>query len=100
MEQILVLIRRPPRSTLLPDTSLVRLLIKCPRTDRDYTRIITALINGDFENDLMIFRKIRRADITALTETDWTLDGEYGGHPEKIRFDIRYDAVRIMTAGK
>lgn len=76
------------------------LLIKCPRTDRDYTRIITALINGDFENDLMIFRKIRRADITALTETDWTLDGEYGGHPEKIRFDIRYDAVRIMTAGK
>jgi diacylglycerol kinase family enzyme len=73
------------------------LLVKCPEHIQDVGTIALALLNSEFDNPYLEFRKIKRARIWTTSNTEWTLDGEYGGNPEEITFEIREKAIDIAV---
>lgn len=84
----------------LMDGEFELLLVKCPEHIQDVGSIAIALLNSEFDNPYLEFRKIKRAHIYTTANTEWTLDGEYGGNPEEITFEIREKAIDIAVDTK
>lgn len=63
----------------LDDGEFEVLLVRKPKTPRDITSIVSYLITKEGENDCVHKFRARNIKITSETETDWTLDGEFGG---------------------
>ena len=72
-------------------------LIRYPEHAADLTEILYSLLQGDFENEHFVFRKIKKAHIIPESNVEWTLDGEYGGNPSQIDFEIVPGAIRIAS---
>ena len=72
-------------------------LIKYPDNPSDLTEILYSLLQGDFNNDHFVFKKITKAHIIPRSNVEWTLDGEYGGSPEEIFFEIAPGSIRIAS---
>lgn len=73
-------------------------LIKYPENPADLTEILYALLQGDFNNEHFVFRKVKKVRILSQENVEWTLDGEYGGNPQEIDFEIVPGAIRIASA--
>ncbi|MBP0969594.1 MAG: diacylglycerol kinase family lipid kinase [Oscillospiraceae bacterium] len=82
----------------LYDGAFELFLIKYPENPADLTEILYALLQGDFGNEHFVFRKVKKAHIYSQKNVEWTLDGEYGGSPEEVDFEIIPGAIRIASA--
>ena len=71
------------------------IMIKKPKNSSELGEIALALLNNNFESPYIEYHKIKSAEITTFEKTEWTLDGEYGGHPDIISFSIIKDAINI-----
>ncbi len=84
-------------SSNLYDGEFELFLIKSPTNASDITEILYSLMQSDFTNPHFIFKKVKHVHINTEEHVEWTLDGEYGGNPTEIDFDIFPGAIRIMT---
>ncbi len=72
-------------------------LIKYPENSTDFTELIYSLLQGNFNNEHFVFRKVKKLHIKSSSNVEWTLDGEYGGNPETIDFEVAAGAIRIAS---
>ncbi len=80
----------------LHDGEFELFLIKCPETAQQLGEIALALLNSNYDSPYIEYKKVRHAEIMTSTNTEWTLDGEYGGNPEKVTFNIIPGALRLL----
>lgn len=72
-------------------------LVRRPEHFQDIPGIAVSILNNDFTNPYIEYRHITSARITTDTNTQWTLDGEYGGNPTEIEFRAVHSAINIIT---
>jgi len=72
-------------------------LVRRPEHFQDIPAIAVSILNNDFSNPYIYYRHITKARITTDSNTQWTLDGEYGGNPEEIEFRAVHHASNIIT---
>ncbi|MBE6116536.1 MAG: YegS/Rv2252/BmrU family lipid kinase [Erysipelotrichaceae bacterium] len=81
----------------LTDGEFELLLVKCPDHIQDVTGLAVSLLNGDLNNPFIEYRKINGCRIYADSNTEWSLDGEYGGNPANIEFKVVHQAISIIA---
>ena len=67
----------------LNDGEFEVLLIRNPRTPRDFSNIISYMFLKEEPNDYVFKFKTGALKITAEEPVDWVLDGEFGGSVEQ-----------------
>ncbi|MBQ9037735.1 MAG: YegS/Rv2252/BmrU family lipid kinase [Erysipelotrichaceae bacterium] len=80
----------------LHDGQFELFLIKCPENVQELGEIALAVLNSNYESPYIEYRKVKKAHIVPSENTEWTLDGEYGGNPESIAFEIIPKAVQLL----
>lgn len=63
----------------------------------DFNKLITALVNRDFQNSMIYHVKANQVRIEAEKEIPWVLDGEFGGDQQVVDVEIIKNAFRIQT---
>lgn len=81
----------------LTDGMFELFLIRCPEHIQDIPGIAVSLLNSDFSNQYIEYRKIKGARIYTDSHTEWSLDGEYGGSPSEIEFSVAHSAINIIA---
>ena len=81
----------------LVDGEFELFLVKCPEHIQDIPAIAVSILNSDFNNPYIELRKVRNARIHADPNTEWSLDGEYGGNPSEIEFHVVHSAISIIA---
>lgn len=86
---------------VLDDGLFEVVLISKPQLASDIQTLLQEISDGEnlLEKYVQIF-KASRLKITAMQETPWTLDGEYGGAPDVIEIQNVNQAVKIMVPEK
>ena len=79
----------------LNDGVMDLLAVKRPNDLAKVTDIANALITGG-ESDYLVLRKIKHAVFESQGDTDWTLDGEYGGTLRTARIDVLHKAIDVI----
>ena len=80
----------------LHDGQFELFLIKCPENVQEFGEIALAVFNSNYNSPYIEYRRIKRAEIVQSDNTEWTLDGEYGGKPETVSFSIVHDALKLI----
>ena len=92
------------RSPILEDVSLNDglfevILIKAPNNIGEMMEIIGTLLGGDLHtksNRHVRMFTTKKVTFTFEEETEWTLDGEYGGHTKKAAVSVKKQCIRLM----
>ena len=79
----------------LDDGEFEVLLIRTPKTPKDIASIASYLLLKEEKNDCVYQFRTKELKVTAEEETDWTLDGEYGGKHKEIVIENLHRAVLI-----
>ncbi len=72
-------------------------LVKYPENGNELVSIVDSMLNGKYNTGLVEMRKIRSARIYTDSDTEWTIDGNYGGIAEKTEFSVIPSAMRICA---
>lgn len=72
------------------------LLVKKPNTIHDLNILAASVANSDFDQDMVVFKKVESVKISLPVETVWSIDGEMKKTPESGEIDIRI-AKRSLT---
>lgn len=72
-------------------------LIKCPESVSELNEIISALVDRDFETDMVHCFKTSALKVESKELVAWTLDGEYGGDHQEILIENLQEAVTIRV---
>lgn len=72
-------------------------LIKMPSNPVELNTIITALVSGNINTDLMYCFKASSLKITSGEEVAWTLDGEFGGKHREVVINNCKQALKIRV---
>lgn len=78
------------------DGELEMLLVRFPKSVEELKRVITILMNNDFEDDLVIFKHVKKAIFASPNPLPWTLDGENGGEITRAHIAIHPHAIRVI----
>ncbi len=72
-------------------------LIRRPHNAAELNKIITALMGGKFDTDMM--NGFKASDIVFLADEElpWTLDGEFGGRHREVKVHNENRAVRFLV---
>lgn len=70
-------------------------LVKQPHNAVELNQIITALLSGSLDNDMMHNFKTKKILFEADEELPWTLDGEFGGTHRSVTIQNIHHAVRF-----
>ncbi len=73
------------------------ILIPAPKSKSELPRIATSILRDKVDSPYVIFRRIKRARITAEQNTAWTIDGEEGGNITQADFEVAPEAVTVMV---
>ncbi|MEE1169290.1 MAG: YegS/Rv2252/BmrU family lipid kinase [Anaerovoracaceae bacterium] len=73
------------------------ILIPAPKSKSELPRIAASILRDKVESTYVIFRRIKRARITAEQNTAWTIDGEEGGNITQADFEVAPEAVTVMV---
>ncbi|MBE5825724.1 MAG: YegS/Rv2252/BmrU family lipid kinase [Butyrivibrio sp.] len=79
------------------DGRMELLLIKAPKNLSEFGAIITALANKEAGNPHIIFKQVHYARFISDEETEWTIDGEFGGSAKETDITVLNKAITIMT---
>ena len=72
--------------------------IKKPKNPMDLQQIVNGFITQSIQDKSQVFScKCSRAEIESSEETDWVLDGEYGGSHKKIAVEVKRSAIELIT---
>lgn len=81
----------------LHDGKFELFLIKCPQNALEVTEILKSLINHDFNNPYCQLYRTDKIKILSNDNVYWTLDGEPGGNPTEIDFQLLPNAIDLMV---
>lgn len=73
------------------------ILIPAPKSKSELPRIAASILRDKVDSSYVIFRRIKRARITAEQNTAWTIDGEEGGNITQADFEVAPEAVTVMV---
>lgn len=73
------------------------ILIPAPKSKSELPRIAASILRDKVDSPYVIFRRIKRARITAEQNTAWTIDGEEGGNITQADFEVAPEAVTVMA---
>lgn len=65
------------------------LLVKKPNSIHELNKIATSVTNLEFDQDMVVFKKVESVKFTLPTDTVWSVDGEMKNTPESGEIDIR-----------
>lgn len=80
----------------LDDGYLEVLLIKEPKTLADQSELMSDLLRVNLNSRHIVFRKAKKAVFICENELAWTLDGEFGGTPQRAEIVAIPDAYNIV----
>ncbi len=63
----------------------------------DVFNILGEIINGKFDSDIIIYRKVRQVIFESNEPIAWTLDGEYGGTYTTVTAENLQKAIRFIS---
>ena len=86
-----------PHSASMDDGLLEGVFIKEPKSLADLDRIRGALMSGDLDIPEIIYASAPSFKISLDRETEWTLDGEYGGSCTEALINVKEKAVEIAV---
>ena len=86
-----------PHSASMDDGLLDGVFIKVPKSLTDLDRIRGALASQDLDIPEIIYASAPSFEIKLDRETEWTLDGEYGGSCDKAVINVKEKAVEIAV---
>ena len=73
------------------------MLIRAPENLVEIGDIISTLAAGSTDSPYVHMFRTESLQIEALSETAWTLDGEYGGTPRNVRIEVCRRAVKLLV---
>ena len=79
------------------DGKMELLLIRAPKNLSEFGAIITALANKEAGNPYITFKQVSYAHFISDEETQWTVDGEFGGAAKETDITVLNKAITIMT---
>lgn len=93
--------------TLFADTDIKQddgfmelLLIKAPKNLAEFNAVIAALATKEPDNPYIIYKQVKSAKFISDGETEWTLDGEFGGAFKKTEIEVVEKAITILVGKK
>ena len=85
-------------SVELSDGLFEALFVRMPENIQDIQNIMRAFVQKDLRREFGVYYvKSDCIDIEAFGETPWTLDGDYGGTPDKIEMRVLPGAVSYIA---
>ncbi|MBQ3065411.1 MAG: diacylglycerol kinase family lipid kinase [Clostridia bacterium] len=96
------IVKLDPERVSFNDGKFEVMLIRHPRTLNDVERILDALVKQKFNESInggppyVRFFRTDKITVTPHESMPWTVDGEYGGAPEKVEIKNKHGAVEIL----
>lgn len=72
------------------------LLIQKPDSLTEMQQVINAVLLHDYSSPLITAFRTSNLTVSCENETPWTLDGEFGGAPEKVEIENLHLALRVI----
>ena len=85
-----------PSQAQMNDGLLDLMFVKTPRSLQDLDAISKAFVNRDLDSPMILSLQAPRVKVRMEKETEWTLDGEYGGKYSDISIGVINKAVKIL----
>lgn len=76
------------------------LLIKAPKNLAEFNAVIAALATKEPDNPYIIYKQVKSAKFVSDDETEWTLDGEFGGAFKETEIEVVEKAITILVGKK
>ena len=86
-----------PKNVKLNDGEFEVMLIREPKDAIEFNEITSFLLGTINKTDLVLTFKTNKVQIETSENVHWTLDGEYGGNPEKIVIKNVPKAINIIS---
>ena len=84
------------RDVALDDGYFEAMFIRMPKNPLDLSGIVSYLFLKEEENELVYRFKTKRIRVTSEEETDWVLDGEFGGKRREVEIVNLEKRIHIM----
>ncbi|MCR5000724.1 MAG: YegS/Rv2252/BmrU family lipid kinase [Lachnospiraceae bacterium] len=85
-----------PSTARMNDGLLELVFIKTPKSLQDLDLIRQAFMNHDLNSPSILSLQADRVKVHMDRETEWTLDGEYGGKYTEVNIGIKSRAVKVL----
>ncbi len=72
------------------------ILIQKPDSLTEMQQVINAVLLHDYSSTLITAFRTSNLTVSCENETPWTLDGEFGGAPEKVEIENLHLALRVI----
>ncbi len=72
------------------------ILIQKPDSLTEMQQVINAVLLHDYSSPLITAFRTSNLTVSCENETPWTLDGEFGGAPEKVEIENLHLALRVI----
>ena len=76
------------------------LLIKAPKNLAEFNAVVSALATKEPDNPYIIYKQVKRAKFISDADTEWTLDGEFGGAFKETLIEVVNKAITILVRKK
>lgn len=76
------------------------LLVKYPRNMSELAEIIVALSSQKYDSPSLVFHSAHKLCLSADSDMDWTLDGEFAKGSETIEIENLHSAIQIVVNDK
>ena len=76
------------------------LLIKAPKNLAEFNAVVSALATKEPDNPYIIYKQVKRAKFFSDADTEWTLDGEFGGAFKQTLIEVVNKAITILVRKK
>ena len=76
------------------------LLIKAPKNLAEFNAVVAALATKEPDNPYIIYKQVKSAKFVSDDETEWTLDGEFGGAFKETEIEVVEKAITILVGKK
>ena len=82
-------------NTSMSDGLLEVTLVRKPAQMIELTRVASNLLKGELDHEHIFTVKTRRLRVTSREPIPWTLDGEYGGSPDRVDIEVLPRALTV-----
>lgn len=89
-------LKLPDNAISMNDGMFEVLLIHKPDSLTEMQQVINAVLLHDYSSPLITAFRTSNLTISCENETPWTLDGEFGGAPQKIGIENLHLALRVI----
>ena len=79
------------------DGKMELLLIRAPKNLAEFNAVLAALATKEPENPYITYKQVKKVKIVSDEETEWTLDGEFGGAFKETEIEVVDKAITILT---